>query len=133
MSLSEFCEHYQVDVRTTWRWAKEPGVEDKIKARLEEIAPRARTIAAWNRLLLIGLSSLGKGQQHGDQRAAVDALKTYLGHFGEMKLPVQRQDVKVTNNLAEIFSKAEKEYIEGQVVEVSDADKVYNTTESSNL
>ncbi len=125
ITLNEFCQRFNVDRATTWRWSKEPGIEDKIKKRLDEIAPRSRVIAAWNRLLLIGLSSLGSTAPHHDQRAAVDALKTYLGHHG-LRTPTQKQEIDASNNLMDLVNMARKkqiieaEVVEGEVVDSND-------------
>ena len=135
LTLGDFCRSVGVDEETTRRWKKNtPDFAMKVRARRDEITPLARETAAFNRLFLIGMSSLptqtkdlidpatGKvktirtGQLHSDQRSAVDALKTYTGHFSNLRLPVQRQDIKVEGSLADIFTKAEKEIVEGEVV-----------------
>lgn len=94
MSVSQFCQQFGVDRKTTYRWRLTPGFDDKVRARREEIFPLARETAAWNRLFLIGL-------QTDDMRAAVEALKLFLGHFGGLQLPEKRQSQPNPNNLAE--------------------------------
>src|SRR2546426_6883807 len=88
--------------------------------------PLARVSAAWNRMFMIGTTSLptrkdpetGKfeGNLHSDQRAAVEALKTFLSTFGEVKNPTQRQELKVEHSLTEMFAKADQ-LIEGETVD----------------
>lgn len=110
MSVSQFCEQYGVDRRTTYRWRQTPGFDDKVRARREELFPLARETAAWNQLFLLGL-------QTDDKRAAVEALKLFLGHFGGLHLPAKRQPITYQpNNLAEMLMMAEKEVVtEGEV------------------
>lgn len=111
MTLEEFLVSYGVHRTTVWRWKKNtPDLAEKIRTRRLEIVPIARETAAWNQLFLLGM-------QNKDKRAAVDALKAYLGHFSDMQLPVQRQDIKVKGSLAELMSSAEKEFIEGEIVD----------------
>lgn len=110
MTIGEFQAAFGVDRKTIYRWKMGvPDLGEKIRARRLEIVPVARETAAWNQMYLLGM-------QTQDKRAAVDALKTYLGHFSEMQLPVQRQDIKVKGSLAELMSSAEKEIIEGELV-----------------
>jgi|SRR5665213_25113 len=88
MTLGEFCEAFNVDRATTWRWrTNTPNLAELVEKRRNEIIPVARVSAAWNQLFLLGMQS-------GDKRAAVDALKTFLGHYGNLQLPVQREIVK---------------------------------------
>ncbi|HVB24104.1 MAG TPA: hypothetical protein VNG51_19355 [Ktedonobacteraceae bacterium] len=122
MTTKQFCEKYNVNEATTWRWRREHGFAEKVRARRDEVVPLARETAAWNRLYLIGVSSLGPNAPHHDQRAAVDALKTYLGHHG-LRTPVQRQDIKVQGGLMDVLAAAERDGIlEGEVVEPTEPD-----------
>lgn len=136
MTLAEFCERVGIDMKTTWRWRNQiPDLATRIRERREEIVPLARETAAWNRLFLIGMTSLptrekevtnpktGKttilryGNKHDDQRAAVDALKTYVEQYGGRNGPMQRHEVKVEGNFLDMMAAAAKDgVIEGQVV-----------------
>lgn len=117
MPLSEFCETFRVDRKTLWRWAKQtPDLAQRIAARRNEITPLARVSVAYNQLFLLGMQSQ-------DKRAAVDALKTFLGNFGDLQLPVQRQDIKVQGGLMEVLAAAQRDgIIEGEVVEPTNSD-----------
>lgn len=118
MPLYEFCDKWDIDEETTRRWKRgTSNFADLVRQRREEVVPLARETAAWNRLFMIGYSSIGDKRQHNDQRAAVDALKTYLGHYGKMQLPVQRQDVKVTGGFLDMMTAAASAgVIEGAIV-----------------
>ena len=108
LPLYKFCERVGIDQATTWRWKRAPGFAEKVRERREEIVPLARESMAWNQLFLLGM-------QTQDKRAAVDALKTYLGHFSNLRLPTVKQEVKVEHTLADVFTNADK-IIEGEVV-----------------
>lgn len=142
LRLGEFCDLVGIDEKTTWRWKTQiPDFAMRVRQRREEIVPLARETAAWNRLYLIGTTSLPStfkeivnqktgavkrvpvGALHEDQRAAVDALKTYLGHFSRLQLPAQRQEVKVEVNSWTALMEAKRNVIEGEVVNGSTADQ----------
>lgn len=137
LSLGQFCQRVGVDPKTTWRWKTQtPNFGLLVRQRREEIFPWARETAVWNKLYLIATTSLPnkvdpvinpktgrtqivrRGSLHDDQRAAVDAAKTLLGHNGDLRLPVQRQDVKVDGGfLSEMmFAARQQGVIEGEVV-----------------
>lgn len=117
MTLSQFCEKFNISKMTISRWRKQtPDLATRIEARRNEIAPMARVTAVYNQLFLSAMQSK-------DMRAAVDAQKTFLGHFGNLQLPVQRQDIKIQGGLAEVLIAAEREGIlEGELVEPSTID-----------
>lgn len=150
MTLDQFCEANGVNRTTCWRWKKETvGLADMIRKRRDELVPLARETAALNRLYLIGNTSLPTGfkevktvkrlkdgtviettrqipvgQLHEDQRAAVDALKTYLGHHSKLRLPTQPIEHEVGDALVDALSIARNRQealkssaIEGEVVE----------------
>jgi hypothetical protein len=129
MTTKDFCQKYNVNEATTWRWKREPGFAEKVTKRRDEVVPLGRVTAAFNRLYLIGMSSLGPNAPHHDQRAAVDALKTYLGHHG-LQTPTQRQEVKVEGNFLDMMAAAAREgVIEGEVVD-ADAESQADTGRS---
>ena len=117
ISLQEFCETYNVNRHTVWLWKnRTPDLAARIEARRNEVVPAARISVAYNQLFLLGM-------QTGDKRAAVEALKTFLGHFGNLQLPVQRQEIKVQSGLLEVLSAAQREgIIEGEIVEPTNID-----------
>lgn len=116
MPVYKFCQQYGVDVRTTQRWKKTEGFAMKVRQRRAEVVPLARETKAFNQLFLLGM-------QLQDKRAAVDALKTYLGHFSQLQLPVQRQDIKIQGGLMEVLAAAEHDgIIEGETIEPTDTD-----------
>jgi hypothetical protein len=136
MTLGEFCEAVHVDEETTRRWKKQTSNFGLlVRQRRSEVFSLARETAAYNRLYLIGMTSLPTGSKeivnektgrtqilrygnlHNDQRAAVDALKTVLGDAGDLQLPVQRQVHKITGGFLEMMTAArEAGIIEGEVV-----------------
>lgn len=121
MSLDDFCEIYDVNRTTVWRWNnKTPDLAMKIRDRRSEIVPLARESAALNKLLMIGMTSLGKNG-HGDQKAAVQALVSYLGHHSDFKLPTQRQELEVKHSVGDLLSAAAADgIIEGEFTDVPD-------------
>lgn len=113
MTQDQFCQAFGVNPATCWRWKKEPNFAMKVRTRREEVVPLARESIAFNQLFMLGM-------QTQDKRAAVDALKTYLGHFNNLQLPVQRQDIKVQGGLMEVLQAAEADgIIEGEIVDAS--------------
>lgn len=112
MSLAEFCETFNVDRATTWRWkTNTPNLGELIRERREQMMPTARETAAWNQMFLLGM-------QTQDKRAAVEALKTFLGHFSGLKVPKQQAEVSASQDLMELFNQARKnKVIEGEVVD----------------
>lgn len=112
MSLDEFCTTFDVSRQTIWRWKNQtPDLAARIEKRRAEIMPLARVGAAWNQLFL-------NGMQTKDRRAAVDALKTFLGHFGNLQLPTQRTEVDAGQNLLDLVNAARKKnIIEGEPVD----------------
>lgn len=112
MPLEEFCKAFNVNRTTVWRWKKNtPDLALRIEKRRMEIVPLARVSVAYNQLFLLGMQSQ-------DKRAAVDALKVFLGHFGNLQLPVQRNQVDVSQNLMDLVNVArKKKIVEAEVVE----------------
>ena len=109
MSQTKFADSIGVHRNTLLNWKRSiPNFGLRVREKREQLFSISRETAAWNRLYIIGMTGTGQ--------PAVDALKTLLGHFGELKLPVQRQDVKIQNSLAEMLSNAQK-VIEGEVVQ----------------
>jgi hypothetical protein len=126
MSLTEFRANYSVDQKTIWRWNNyTPDLAMKIRERRDEIVPLARETAAFNRLFLIGMSSLGTKTLHRDQKSAVEALKTYVGHYSNLQLPAQRQVHEIGGGLADLLQAGrtlhdqKPEVIEGEVADAS--------------
>lgn len=139
MSLGEFCQQAGIDEKTTWRWKNRiPDFAMQVRQRRAEVVPLARETAAFNRLFLIGMTSLPTGFKevvnqktgavrriptgalHDDQRAAVDALKTYTGHFSDLHTPTQRQEVKVEGSFLDMMTAAAQEgVIEGEIVDAN--------------
>jgi hypothetical protein len=84
MTLTEFCATFNVSKMTTLRWRKQtPDLETRIAQRRNEIIPMARVTVAYNQLFLLGM-------QTQDKRAAVEALKLFLGQFGNLELAAKR-------------------------------------------
>lgn len=115
MTLEDFCTTFEVDRTTVWRWKTQtPNLAELIEKRRLEVTPLARVSAAWNQLFMLGM-------QTQDKRAAVDAITKYLGHFGNLQLPKQRQEVEAGNNLMELLNQARKRNIvdiqEGELVD----------------
>jgi hypothetical protein len=125
MSVPDFCERYRVNRHTLYRWKNNtPNFAMQVRLRRDEVFPLARESAAFNRLFLIGMTSLGRNSLHNDQRAAVDALKTALGHGGNLQMPVQRQDIKIQGGLMEVLEAAAADGIlEGEVVGTNNLDE----------
>lgn len=122
MPIYEFCKRVGVDQKTTWRWKHSEGFAMKVRARRDEIVPLARETMAFNQLFLLGM-------QMQDKRAAVDALKTYLGHFSNLRLPTVKQEVEVGEGLANLlqmgrakFTKDVDTIQEGTIVEGAKGD-----------
>lgn len=115
MTLTEFCEKFGVARSTAAAWKNyTKDLPKLIEARRNEISPQARVSAVFNQLFLMSMQSQ-------DKRAAVDAQKTFLGHFGNLQLPVQRQDIKVQGGLLEVLKAAETDgIIEGEIIEPID-------------
>ena len=85
MTLNDFCRQFGVHRATTYRWKHNtPNFGEKVRQRRDELFPLSRETAMWNRLYLIGMQSK-------DLRAAVDAIKTLLGHFSGLTLPAKRK------------------------------------------
>jgi hypothetical protein len=113
LKLADFCSQVGVNEATTWRWKKEPGFAMKVRARRDEIIPLARETKAFNQLYLLGM-------QMQDKRAAVDALKTYLGHHSNLRLPTVKQEVKIEGNFLDMMTAATQEgIIEGEIVDAN--------------
>lgn len=123
MKLKDFYEEYDVDARTVYRWKQTPNLSTLIRQRRDEVVPLARETAALNRMFLIGMSSIGGNALHRDQRSAIQALTTYLGHHGNLQLPVQRQDITIQGGLADVLTAAATDgIIEGEIIEPSPID-----------
>lgn len=119
MPIYEFCQYATIDQKTTWTWKHAPGFAEKVRTRRIEVMPLARESMWFNQLHLLGM-------QLQDKRAAVDALKTLTGHFSDLQLPVQRQDVKVQGGIADLLNVARERRLqetqEGDVIDVSPID-----------
>lgn len=117
MTQEKFCETRGVSRMTLSRWKNEThDFAELVRARRDEIVPLARETAALNRLYVIGMSSLGEQAAHHDQRAAVDALKTYTGHHSKLRLPKQSVEVEAGESLVDLFREV-SDVIEGELVE----------------
>lgn len=118
MTLEQFCAETGIDRATTWRWKKNiKNFAQMVRSRRDEIVPLARETAALNRLFVIGMSSIGPSALHHDQRAAGDALKTYLGHHSRLRLPTQPHEIEAGRTLMDLVNTARnKNVIEGEVV-----------------
>jgi hypothetical protein len=101
MTVSQFCQQWGIDRKTTYRWRQTLGFGDRIRARREELFPLARETACWNRLYLIALQS-------NDYKAAVQACIILLGHFSGLMLPARRQPQPANqgNSWTELLLKA---------------------------
>lgn len=117
MPLEEFCTTFKVSRQTIWRWKSQtPDLAALIEKRRAEIMPLARVSAVWNQLFLTAM-------QTKDRRAAHDAQKTFLGHFGGLQLPTQRTEVDAGQNLLDLVNAARKKnIIEGEPVDRPVAD-----------
>lgn len=124
MPIYEFCQRVGVDQKTTWRWKHSEGFAQEVRERRDEIVPLARETMAFNQLFMLGM-------QTQDKRAAVDALKTYLGHFSDLRLPTVKQEVKVEGNFLDMMTAATREgVIEGEIVNEHDAQPQTDTAGS---
>lgn len=111
MGVGDFCRAFNISSSSISRWRQMPDFGQRVTDRRLEIVPYARESAAWNRLYMLGIASK-------DHKAAVEALKLFLGHFSDLQLPVQRQDIKVEGGWAEILMSAKREgIIEGEIVD----------------
>jgi len=114
MTLTDFCQHFGINRDTARKWRnKTANLGKLIEQRRDEIAPQAKVGMVFNQMFLTAMQSQ-------DKRAAVDAQKAYLGHFGNLRTPVQRQDVKVEGlSWADLAQKKrnENKVIEGEVVD----------------
>ena len=128
MKLSEFCEKFNVSKMTIVRWRKNtPDLAQRIEARRNEITPMARVTALYNQMFLLAMQSQ-------DKRAAVDAGKTLLGHFGNLQLPVQREEVKHSGGWVDVLLQAKRDnVIEGEVINEPNADTGRSIEDSSTL
>jgi hypothetical protein len=124
MTQTEFCDTYNISEMTLWRWQRQtPNFAQLVRQRRDEVVPLARETAAFNRLYLIGMGSLGDHAAHRDQRAAVDALKTYVGHYSELRLPTQRQEIEIHGSAAELLKAAHADgIIEGELADAAEPD-----------
>lgn len=115
MTFAQFCETFNVNRKTIWHWKKNvPDLEQKIEQRMNEIVPLARRQAVWNANFILAI-------QTQDKRAAVEAQKIFLGHFGNLKIPTQRQEIEHKFNAADLLVAAKTDgIIEGEVVHGSD-------------
>lgn len=111
MTLTDFCQTFGVTRPTVGEWRKNtPNLAELIEQRRNEIAPLAKVTNVFNQMYLTAM-------QTKDKRAAVEAQKAYLGHFGKLQLPVQRQDVKLqVNNWSQLLQK-KREVIEAEIVD----------------
>lgn len=110
MKLYEFLKKYNISNTTTWRWKRRPDFGLLVRQRREEIFPVAREAALFNRLFLIATGSK-------DHKAAVDAIKTALGHFSDLKLPTQKVEAEIKFNAADMLIKAKADgIIEAEVI-----------------
>lgn len=144
ITLDQFCEDNGVNRATVFRWKKNtPDFAMRVRARRDEVIPLARETAALNRLFLLGMSSLptrigkdGKptGALHHDQRAAVDALKTYLGHHSELRVPTQRAEVDIKYSVSDLLKAASDDgIIEGEIVDAPAAHATTNGEDTGTL
>lgn len=109
MTLSQFCQQFGINRKTAYRWRQQtPDFGERVRRRREEIFPLARESACWNQLYLIGVTSLGENG-HGDHKAAVQALKLMLGHFGGLRLAsAKQQDIEGRQSWSELLNLARK-------------------------
>jgi hypothetical protein len=115
MTFQQFCHEFDVSAETIRRWKRDiPDLEQKIEQRMNEIVPLARRQAVWNANFVMAL-------QTQDKRAAVEAQKLFLGHFGNLKIPTQRQEIEHKFNAADLLVAAKTDgVIDGEVVHGSD-------------
>lgn len=102
MTALQFCQQWNIDRKTTYRWRRSPNFDRRVRQRREELFPLARETACWNRLYIIGMTGTGQ--------PAVDAIKTILGHFGGLELPIKREHGSATTSLAELLYLANQEF-----------------------
>lgn len=112
MTITEFAKLLGVNRRTLYDWKKSiPSFAERVRARRYEIFSVSRETAAFNRLYLIGMT--------GKSQPAVDALKTLLGHFSRLDLPVQRQEIEAGENLLDMWARVEqRKAIEADAAEI---------------
>lgn len=117
MNFKEFCSTFKVNRSTVYRWKiNTPDLAQRIEARRLEVIPLSRVTAVWNANFLTAI-------QTKDRRAAVEAQKVFLGHFGNLQLPAQREVHEIGEGFADLIQAARnrieptpKEPIEGEVV-----------------
>lgn len=111
MTVDQFCQTYGVTRMTLSRWKRQtPDWGERVLRRLDEIMPAARVAQVWTSMYLIA-------RQLKDKRSAVEAGKLILGHNG-MRLPTQRQELKVEGNFLDMMAAASREgIVEGEVVD----------------
>lgn len=111
MKLDDFCATYGVTRMTLSRWKREiPDFVQRVDKRRTEIVPLARVSAVWNANFVAAV-------QTKDLRAAVEAQKVFLGHFGNLVTPTQRVDATVQVNTWTGLMEAKRTVIEGEVVD----------------
>lgn len=118
ITLTEFCERFGIARSTANNWRRyTPNLAELIEQRRNEIAPLAKVGIMFNQMFLAGM-------QTKDLRAAVDAQKTYLGHFGNLQTPVQRENITLGNGFTDLLQAArvegeppQPEIIEGEIVD----------------
>jgi len=106
MTTLQFCQQFNVDRKTTYRWRQTTGFAERVRVRREEIFPLARETACWNRLYLIG-------NQSNDLKAGVQALALLLGHFSGLMAPSRYNERIVNQNQGSLSDLLMKVNVEG--------------------
>lgn len=117
--LEQFAAAYGVSRTTLWTWKNHtPNMAELIRQRREEVVPLARESAGWNQLFLLGM-------QTQDKRAAVDALKTYLGHFSGLRLPSQEVKHEVGEGFSDLIAAHRRDQLqrESRIIDVTPSQK----------
>lgn len=110
MTLNDFCQHFGIAKSTANAWRNNtPNLSQLIEKRRDEIAPMAKVGIVFNQMFLTAMQSK-------DLRAAVDAQKTYLGHFGNLRLPVQREEIKHEGLSWAELANQKRQVIEAEVI-----------------
>lgn len=105
MPIDDFCTTYGVSRMTLSRWKRQtPDWAARVDKRRAELMPRSRVTAVWNANYIIAI-------QTQDKRAAVEAQKVFLGHFGKLLLPVQRQELEVGEGLADLLQMGRAKFV----------------------
>jgi hypothetical protein len=109
ITITQFSQQLGVHRTTLYNWKNSiPNFGQRVRSRRAEVFSLSRESAAFNRLYLIGMNNK-------DMRAAVDALKTILGHFSKLELATQRHEVEAGQNLMDLVNAGRrKRVIEGE-------------------